>query len=521
MALQFQSTAAKVNHGSGASIDGATAWTVCMWVRPAAVSGNGQFMHKQQDGLGHSLYRDGAQIGGYTSCAGYSYDERISEDVLTAGQWSFVAWTYSFADKHRIYHGTLGSAPAETPYSITDNSGSGAPADDSAYPLEVGNYQDSYPFGGSIAGFQYFRRVLTPAEIRLVWMRPANAMLFQPALWSEYHGTGAQADWSGNGNAGTVSGGATVANHVPLGPPFGWDDATTWAVVSTGTTHALAGYVAGWSSSTATLKARLHLAGRAAGQSSQVGVFRARKVARATAAGNSSSSAVIRAIRGARATAAGASVGRGLVRLVRAARGVASGASSAAAVWRIRSALRGAASGVSWAVAIVHGAAGAIISLFGRTQGASSSVGTLRVARRTRATAAGAGSADAMLRIARKLAGKTVGSAFGQGVLRRMRAVGGIAQGSSTAHGKLALIRRLIGAAAGSGETAGRMAGRRVLRAVAAGKAGLRGVLTLIKANFRVSAERTIVVPYEDRIIACEAEQRLMTPPAENRIIQV
>ena len=33
---------------------------------------------------------------------------------------------------------------------------------------------------------------------------------------------GTQPDWSGNGNSGAVTG-ATVADHVPLGPPFGFD----------------------------------------------------------------------------------------------------------------------------------------------------------------------------------------------------------------------------------------------------------------------------------------------------------
>jgi hypothetical protein len=36
------------------------------------------------------------------------------------------------------------------------------------------------------------------------------------------NGVGTQPDWSGNANAGTVTG-ATVSDHVPLGPWFGYD----------------------------------------------------------------------------------------------------------------------------------------------------------------------------------------------------------------------------------------------------------------------------------------------------------
>ena len=41
----------------------------------------------------------------------------------------------------------------------------------------------------------------------------------------------AQPDWSGAGNNGTVGGSPTVVDHVPLGPPFGWDVVSEFVVV--------------------------------------------------------------------------------------------------------------------------------------------------------------------------------------------------------------------------------------------------------------------------------------------------
>ena len=64
--------------------------------------------------------------------------------------------------------------------------------------------------------------MLSLAEITQHWMRSQNHANSKVLMHVGYNGTGTQADWSGHGNSGTVTG-ATVSAHVPLGPQFGFD----------------------------------------------------------------------------------------------------------------------------------------------------------------------------------------------------------------------------------------------------------------------------------------------------------
>jgi len=67
------------------------------------------------------------------------------------------------------------------------------------------------------------RRRLTLGELQQLQFAPLGACnVTNTELLFEYHGTGTQADYSGNGSNGTVTS-ATVADHVGLGPSFGFD----------------------------------------------------------------------------------------------------------------------------------------------------------------------------------------------------------------------------------------------------------------------------------------------------------
>jgi hypothetical protein len=70
----------------------------------------------------------------------------------------------------------------------------------------------------------YFNERMTVAKLRRIWRRTSAGLGSTCKLWIEcgYYGTGIHADWSGNGNNGTVTS-ATVADHPALPPPLGFD----------------------------------------------------------------------------------------------------------------------------------------------------------------------------------------------------------------------------------------------------------------------------------------------------------
>lgn len=121
-----------------------------------------------------------------------------------------------------IYLGDLSTVPTECTYG-TATDGSGTVTDDSAANLWVGNNPGgTLAWQGRIAGVHFCDRVLTLGEIQRQWMRfdaNANSRIISHL---GFNGTGTQPDWSGSGNPGTVTG-ATVANHVPSGAPFGFN----------------------------------------------------------------------------------------------------------------------------------------------------------------------------------------------------------------------------------------------------------------------------------------------------------
>jgi len=145
---------------------------------------------------------------------------------LTINNWWFCAVTIdqggAVNDMVRIYSGDLNTLATQNT-DVTTTEGSGTFQDISTDIMRVGRFLGGLGANARIAVVAVFDEdLLTLGEIQSWQFNPRmmpNAILFSHL---GYNGTGTQADWSGNSNNGTVTG-ATVADHVPLRPPFGFD----------------------------------------------------------------------------------------------------------------------------------------------------------------------------------------------------------------------------------------------------------------------------------------------------------
>lgn len=221
-------TSDRVNIGSATSLDNMTAITVLCWVYPTTLT---------DDRIIVSKYRGASAEGWQFGLVGTSGDlkfywERAVTDLnyfttstpLATNSWRFIAAAINqTGPSANIYSGTLATESAAATLSGSSVAGSGAFNSDAARSAMIGNRDattPNVPFQGRIATVMIVNREMSAGEIK--------AWQFRPRIVSGtvglYHlnGTGTQADWSGNGNAGTVTG-ASQADHVPLGPYFGFD----------------------------------------------------------------------------------------------------------------------------------------------------------------------------------------------------------------------------------------------------------------------------------------------------------
>jgi hypothetical protein len=134
--------------------------------------------------------------------------------------WSFVGLTYSEADGCRMFRGTLSSTVAEVAY-LSRTVGSGDTQVDSGN-WWIGNRSagGANAPGARIAMFALFDHRMTLGELKAQQFNPHVVSGTKVFMWLGANGTGTQADWSGNGKNGVVTG-ATQSANVPLPPPFG------------------------------------------------------------------------------------------------------------------------------------------------------------------------------------------------------------------------------------------------------------------------------------------------------------
>lgn len=207
-----------------AGIDNEHAFTVLMWHYPTTVTAQRRFWDKGVDIKGLSIdpsSRMEMKVGRATTNAFATLSGSLS-----TGSWQFAACTFDTTDGPRIFTGALDTTASEPAYSRRDV-GAGAASSDSGGPFCIGGIEVGspiYAFEGRIAIFAHFKRRLTLQEIIAWQFRPfvdADTDIF---IELGYNGTGTQPNLTslGNGIDGTVTG-ATVGDHVPLPPRFGFD----------------------------------------------------------------------------------------------------------------------------------------------------------------------------------------------------------------------------------------------------------------------------------------------------------
>ena len=229
MALDFTvSVADRVDHGSNASLVDLNPCTFMEWVNPQAfISANVVGFTKASSSV-RSLryYLTSGDLEGFIGRASTNSQYRTNSGGLTLNTWNFLAWTFDLGagagEVQNIYVGDLNTLAVETGY-VTATDGSGALTTDAGGPFLLANRSTLTKAGDcKIAVATYCNVALTLAQIRAWQFRPRK--LTSSVLYCHYgfNGTGVQPDLSGNGNNGVVTN-ATVADHVPLGPPFGFD----------------------------------------------------------------------------------------------------------------------------------------------------------------------------------------------------------------------------------------------------------------------------------------------------------
>lgn len=254
MALTFAGGAAdRVDIGAAASLQGLIEFSFLAWINPSAlaatrflfggpwqsasasvlsltvndVSGNMQFQ-----------IRRNTTNGTYTS----------SSLALTTSAWQCVACTFSDSvgsGKAHIYKGDLATILAEPTYSAnTDGSGTVRTEAGGTYLIgdrnSGGAISVNSSFAGSIAVAMFFNRALSLGELKSLQFHPSKLSGCVGYYQLGFDGTSTQPDWSGTGNAGTVTS-ATQSAHVPLGPMFGYSSIAVPYVVA-----AAGGFLPAW-----------------------------------------------------------------------------------------------------------------------------------------------------------------------------------------------------------------------------------------------------------------------------------
>lgn len=231
MALDFQGTTDRVNHGSGATIDNLQTMTAMHWVNVTPANGNRLW---QKGTVGAHGTTHLVEMFATVDDISASYSRATASQRAAAVATNFAAYAAgtwmclgvqldpTTDGNNRLYLGNLSTPLAEPSAYSVQTAGSGAFNSDAAADLYVGNNQNlSVEFDGVIAWIAWWNRLLTYGEMVDQQFRPhvtSGCVLF--THYGLNGATGTQADWSGNGNNGTLTG-TTAAQHVPLRPPFG------------------------------------------------------------------------------------------------------------------------------------------------------------------------------------------------------------------------------------------------------------------------------------------------------------
>lgn len=225
MALTFGTPGDVVDFGGGASLLDFSAFTYMTDVFMTTFSSGGRRLFQKGAIGGNRKQANWTAAGAldvFVSRATTSANSVSPNAQFVVNVWYTVGITYDGTNGVKIYSGTGTSALSEIGSYTTQTVGSGATNTDSGN-LYVGNSSaGTATLQARVAGVAYFNRILALGEMRQWQSRHVGVATADCKLYSElgYNGTGTQTDWTGNGNAGTVTG-PTVGAGAPLGPTFG------------------------------------------------------------------------------------------------------------------------------------------------------------------------------------------------------------------------------------------------------------------------------------------------------------
>lgn len=223
MALTFASTNDDVDYGQPALIDDLPSdgtFSGWAWIYRTGSGFNKWIISQHTSGQGWFFNSDDQNLQLRVERASTATNYITSGNHITANAWSFVAFSYDEpnATEVRLYYGNLTTSVIEITTFSTNTNGSGAYTTANQI-VAVGNEAGgTFPFIGSIARGGILDRVVTLGEFRQIQFAPlAQCNISGTQLLFDYHGTGTQADFSGNAYSGTVTG-ATASDHAPISP---------------------------------------------------------------------------------------------------------------------------------------------------------------------------------------------------------------------------------------------------------------------------------------------------------------
>ena len=231
MALHFNSTSDAILHGSAASIDNLDSQTWIWWgVQTVGTNSGKRIVYKGgnfqvfvQDHGTPSSTPNGVRY--FRARATTATDAASGSTIFTNGVPAFVAIFDSDGAAPEIWTGDLNTRATEIPSYGVQATGVGTPTSDAASTLEIGNRTGvgSLHSDWHISYLWVYNRRLSVAEALSHQFQPGR-INFGCVLKVAYFDDTTLADLSGSGNNGTINGTPALRSHVPLGPPFGYDD---------------------------------------------------------------------------------------------------------------------------------------------------------------------------------------------------------------------------------------------------------------------------------------------------------